>query len=424
MWLAVVSIGCGSKTPSGQAAQSDKSDSTATDTAESKDGAASNGESKEKPKKKRRERTTSVQVAHAFTGDLVVPVIAEGTIRARHSAELRTEIAGRLVRIVAGEGRSVRRGALIAKLDAREFEVAAEEARSKYFQALSLLALEEQPLELPERPADWQKQIDELVRLEKAGTITREERLMREVALDLEALKKGYFRVEVLAGRSGIAEARATMERARLDLERTEIRAPFAGIITELEISAGEQVTIGQTICTLVNNIDIEAKVGVLESDIGKLTVGGPALLAVPALDETLQVTVDIISPRFDEQSRTCQVLLRLKNRGGRVRPGMFVRAIIAGETFDDRLLVPKEAILTRDGRPLLFKIDGDRAKWLYVKVGRQNDQLVEITRVLQGGSLSPDDQVVVANHLTLAHDAKVKVKKVIPVRDPWGPVN
>ena len=87
-----------------------------------------------------------------------------------------------------------------------------------------------------------------------------------------------------------------------------------------------------------------------------------------------------------------------------------------------DQLLGPaREAILTRDGRPLLFKVEDKRAKWLYVKLGRENNHLVEVERVLQGGTLAPGDLVVVADHLTLSHDAKVKVKKVVPVQDPWG---
>ena len=102
------------------------------------------------------------------------------------------------------------------------------------------------------------------------------------------------------------------------------------------------------------------------------------------------------------------------------MRPGMFARALIAGERFEDRLLVPREAILTRDDRPLVFKVDGDRAKWLYVTLGENNDHLVEITSVLQGGTLEPGDRVIVSDHLTLAHDAKIKVRRTLPLNDPW----
>ena len=427
MLLLMLSLwGCGSGDAANQGdangnstAVAEESDSDGGSEAASATDATNESEDKSK---KRRERTTSVRVSEAFQGNLVVPVVAEGTIRARHSAEIRTEIAGRIVRVAAEEGKFVRKGTLLAKLDDREYAVALEEARAQYFQALSLLAIEDEEVEIPERPEELQEQIAELERLESQGRITREERLAREIQLDVQALKDGHYRLEVVTARSGMAAARAAVERAKLSLERTELRAPFDGAITGLELSPGEQVAVGETLCTLVNSVDIEAQVGVLESDIGKLEVGRPALLTIPALNDTLLVTVDVISPQFDRDSRTCEVLLRLNNADGMVRPGMFARAIIAGETFQDRLLVPKEAILTRNGRPLLFKVEGDRAKWLYLRLGKQNDHLVEIERVLQGGSLEPEDQVIVTDHLTLAHDAKIKVKKVLPVRDPWGP--
>jgi HlyD family secretion protein len=381
------------------------------------------GEEEEKDKKssKRRERTTSVRAARVVQTDLVVPIIAEGTVRARHSAEVRFELEGRLTRIYINDGETVRKGQVIAAIDAREYEVAAEEARSRYLEALSLLAIEQDSLGTMQLPDSFKKQMKELERLERSGKITHEERLAREIKLEVEALKDGIYRVEIAASRSGVSAARTSLERARLNLERTKIRAPFDGVITGLVLSEGEQVSKGQTICSLINNVDIEAEVGVLEADMANLETGRPALLVVPALTETLHVQVDVISPHFDRSTRTCQVLLRFRSEQGRIRPGMFVRAIIAGETFKDKLLVPKEAILTRDGRPLLFKIEEDRSKWLYLRLGKSNDYLVEVERVLQGGTLAPDDLVIVSDHLTLAHDAKVKVKKTVGISDPWS---
>ncbi len=99
----------------------------------------------------------------------------------------------------------------------------------------------------------------------------------------------------------------------------------------------------------------------------------------------------------------------------------MFVRAWIAGEVLADRLLVPRQAIVTRDGRPVLFRVEDDRAKWVYVQLGRQNDQLVEIARVDQGGPLDPGSQIIVSNHLTMTHDAKIRVRETIEVPDLWG---
>jgi RND family efflux transporter MFP subunit len=196
-----------------------------------------------------------------------------------------------------------------------------------------------------------------LERLEKTGKITRDERLAREILLDVQALKEGKFREEIAAARSGVAVARADLERARLSLERTEVRAPFDGVVSGLTLSPGEQVMVNQVLFTLVDNINIEAEVGVLEADVGKIAPGVDAILAIPALGDTIPARVDIVSPQFNRETRTCQVLMRLKNDQGRMRPGMFARALIAGERFPDRLLVPREAVLTRDGRPLVFKV-------------------------------------------------------------------
>jgi RND family efflux transporter MFP subunit len=370
----------------------------------------------------KKERSVTVNVSRAVRADLIRPVVAEGKIRARHTAELHSEIVGRAVRVAAEEGASVRRGQLILKLDDREYEMAAEEARARYLQSLSLLTIEDADVDtaMVTQAKLLRDELADLEKLEKAGKISREERLAREIVLDVQALKDGKFRGEVAAARSGVAVARADLERARLNLERTEIRAPFDGVITGLTLSPGQQVMANQTICTLVDNVNIEAEVGVLEADVGKIAPGGAAILAVPALGDTFDVKVDVVSPQFNRETRTCQVLMRLKNEQGRLRPGMFARALVAGERFEGRLLVPRAAILTRDGRPLLFKVEDNRAKWLYVELGVSNDYMIEVTGVLQGGTLDPDDRVIVSDHLTLAHDAKIKVRKTLPPADPW----
>jgi RND family efflux transporter MFP subunit len=236
----------------------------------------------------------------------------------------------------------------------------------------------------------------------------------------MEAVRNGAYRRELMEVRSGLAAARADAARLELDLERAVLKAPFSGVITELDLNPGERVQSGETVCRLVDEVNIEADVGVLESDLGAIEVGRPALLTLPALGETIPVQVDVVSPDIDTESRTCSVLLRLKSETGRVKPGMFVRAAIAGRVFEDRLMVPREAILTRDGRPVVFRVEEDRAKWVYVKLGERNEHLVEIERVEQGGPLDPGTLVVVDNHLTLTHEAKVKVKQTRDPADPW----
>ncbi len=414
--VAVSMSGCGAGDP---AAQETAAEETA---AEAAKGGSEETDEGDEAKAPRRERATTVTTALVMRRDLVLPVKAEGRVRARHTSEIRFERAGRIDRVYVQEGQRVRKGQVLVRLDDRELRLSLEEATSRYLRGLGQLAVEEdQHRGSQDAERTLEEQRVELERRQRAGEISREQRLDLELELGMAAVRDGAYRRELLEVRSGVAAARADAARLRIELERTEVRAPFAGVISGLELNQGENVQVGQAVCRLVDDVNVEAAVGVLESDLAVVAVGKPALLEVPALGRSIPLAVDVIDPEVAVDSRTCRVLLRLRSDEHRVKPGMFVRASIAGEVLADRLLVPRQAIVTRDGRPVLFKVEDGRARWVYVQLGRQNDQLVEIERVDQGGPLDPGTQVLVSNHLTMTHDAKIKVKETIEVPDLWG---
>ncbi len=383
--MSFLAYGCGDENAEGDSASADSSQSDSTST----------------KKKKRKPKRASVTVAEVSQGNLVLPILAEGAIRARNQAEIRPEIAGRVTELLVVEGQRVVAGQPLLRLDSREYEVALREARSSILTALSALAMEDEN----EAP------------LPESGSLLDIE---GDMAARLAALRQGEYRAEIAAARTGVSAAESAERRARLNLERCELRAPFDGVVTGLTLSPGEWLSGGQVLFTLVDDVNLEAQVQVLESDLNYLSSGRPALLTFPALGETLQVAVDIVSPTLDVESRSCPSIMRLNNRSGRIKPGMFTRAAIAGEILSDRMLVPREAVLTRDGRPLVFKVEDELTQWIYVKLGERNEQFVEIEAVLQGGKLEPGDKVVVANHLTLTHGALVKIKRTLYPKSPW----
>lgn len=387
---------------------------------EGEEEGTSEGEEDTKEKKPKKETATSVNVSEVTHGDLVIPIIAEGSIRALHVADIKFELAGRVERIWVKEGERVRKGQKLATLDDREYRLALEEAKSRFLQGLGQLAVEEEGYGAKNAERRFEEEQAGLKKLEQEGTITREERLDRELELGMEAVRDGAYRRELLEVRSGLSTARADIARLELNLERTVISAPFDGVITGLKLSAKERVQVGELLARLVDDVNLEADVGVLESDLAGLAPGKAVRLTVPALGETFDAKVDVVRPEIDDTSRTCSALIRIKSQDGRVKPGMFVRAAIAGEVHHDTRLVPREAILTRDGRPMLFRVEDDRAKWVYVQLGKRNDYVVEIASIDQGGPLDDGTPVIVDNHLTLTHDAMVKVRKTQPINDPW----
>lgn len=366
----------------------------------------------------------SVTVATVMLGDLVHSVSAEGRLRARREAEIQFELTGTLERLRVDDGDHVRAGTVLAQLDQREYRAALDEARARHLRALSELAvnLDAQLTEAPNDTAlgDYRARLEALRGDLQTGRVDHEAYRARSLALELQALQRGAFRRDVLEARTGFAETKAAEERAQLNFERTEIRAPFDGIVTGLDRVAGEKAYAGQTLCRLVDTRDLEAEVHVLESDLGSLQVGHPALLTITAVDVTLPMRVSVVSPDVDAESRTCRVLLRFTNDNPRIRPGMFARAEIATEVLSQRRLVPREAVLVREDRPLVFKVVDDRAIWVYVETGARNDTYIEVTGVAPGATLEPEDRVVVSDHLTLAHEAAVSVARVVRPKDPW----
>jgi len=367
------------------------------------------------------EKAIKVDVGLVLRGDLVESVFADGEIRTPRMLDVKAKIGGQLVEVLIRDGDEVRQGQVLARIDPREHRLDLEKSRYDHLRALSQIAAEQDTYQVDlDALREFETSRRELDDLRDGGRLSESEYQARLLELEMTALERGAFRQEVFQQRTGLADARVAEERARLNLEYTEIRAPFAGTVQGRQITAGANITAGQTICSLYDNRHLEAVVNVLEADLANLEPGRAARVAVPAVRDTLHAQVDVIAAALDPASRTCEVLIRFENTSGRFRPGMFCRAEIAGFVHRDRLKVPKAAVLVRDDRPLVFKRTGDRAQWLYVTTGLENDSWVEILQVHSGGSLAPGEEVVVSDPLTLSHEALIDVRKQVPPTDRW----
>jgi RND family efflux transporter MFP subunit len=193
-----------------------------------------------------------------------------------------------------------------------------------------------------------------------------------------------------------------------MELDKTKIRAPFSGVITDIKVSPQENVSSGRELFTLVDISQIKVQAKVLESEVGKIRVGHEASLRFSAYPtRTFKGRVEAVSPIINPEDRTCTVHILVANPEEEIKPGMHAEVEIAADIYRDRLLVPQEAVLVRGGRKLVFAVEEGLAKWRYIEVGLENEDYAEVLDGVKEGEM-----VITEGHFTLAHDARVQTAK------------
>ncbi|HEU4830447.1 MAG TPA: efflux RND transporter periplasmic adaptor subunit, partial [Gemmatimonadales bacterium] len=212
--------------------------------------------------------------------------------------------------------------------------------------------------------------------------------------------------------RSGLAGARVRLEQAKLDRDRAVITAPFAGVIDRVNVAAGERLSAGAEVTTVVNINDLRIEASVLEHDLPLIKVGGQAVItAAAAPGREIIGRVAAVLPLIDSTTRAGRALVRFRSEGV-LRPGMYADVRLESTRLTDRIIVPAPAVLERDGRPLVFVVKEGRAQWVYINPGRSNGIETEVLPDSSTGEIpvAAGDTVLVEGHLTLTHDAPVRV--------------
>jgi RND family efflux transporter MFP subunit len=217
---------------------------------------------------------------------------------------------------------------------------------------------------------------------------------------------------------SGLAAAEVALRQQQLRLDRATVGAPFEGRIADLQVVAGQYVSPGTELMTIVDLDPIKVEVSVLEAELGYLTEGRRATVTFTAFPgETFMGRIETINPVVDPEERAGRVTVLLANPDGRIKPGMYAEVALDARSFPDRVLVPRSAILERGvgaSRTMLYVFqpeDGDQgiSEWRYVTTGHESDYLVEIVPSDEG-MVEPGEIVLIDGHHYLAHQTKVNL--------------
>lgn len=299
-------------------------------------------------------RGMPVDVVVARLDTVVDAIGANGQIEAVQAIDLRPEISGRLVRILAREGTEVRAGTALFKID--DAELLSQVARLEAERDLAEQALA-RTRELIERNASSQA--------------------------DLE-LAEASFRS---------AEAQLQLQQTRLD--RTVVRAPFGGVVGERYVSLGDYVTSSDALTTLQTVDPQRASFQVPERFSQKLAVGQEITFGVASVPgRVFEGTVDFVDPRVQLPGRTITVKAQVSNVDRALKPGMFLEARLATEVRPQAVVVPEDAILPLQGADYVWTVNSEGvAERVEVTLGVRTPGWVEVlsgvevgTQVVVGG--------------------------------------
>lgn len=170
------------------------------------------------------------------------------------------------------------------------------------------------------------------------------------------------------------------------------IPSPTTGVVVEKDIVAGDRITPGMTLYRIADLSRVWVEVDVFERDLGSVRIGQQATVRFEAFPaEPFQARVSYIYPTVSLESRTGRVRLELENPEGRLRPGMYARVSLTGETGPATVVVPRSALLETGERAVVF-VEGPDGSLLprAVTPGRVAGREVEI---LSG--IRPGDRIV-----------------------------
>lgn len=306
-----------------------------------------------------------VEIAHAERGDVSAFYSGTGTLEAERDAEVVAKVGGVVEQLFVEEGDHVKAGQVLAKLDDARLRLEVKRAEAN------------------------------LARLEQEYRRTKQ--LHESQLVSAEAHERLAFELDAM---------RADLDMARLQLDYTEIRAPFEGIVAERHIKVGNMITQNDAAFRVTTYDPLIVRLHVPERELNKLAPRQPAQLRVDAMPgKTFAGTVDRVSPVVNAGTGTFAVTIAVSTDSGTLKPGMFGRVQIIHDTRSDTLLVPRNAVITEDARSAVFVVRDGVAQRQVVRTGYVNNGSIEIVEGLQAG-----DKVITVGQNSLKDGARVAI--------------
>ena len=315
-----------------------------------------------------------------------------GELSAERSASVRSEVSGSVIQVYVEAGQRVAAGASLARIDATTATAAELSART------GVTASEASA-------AQAKKELDRAERLNAAGAIADR---------DLENARLSYS-----TAMAQLANVKSAYALASKQLRSATVRAPFAGIVAGNVVSAGDVVSPGAQLFTVVDPKSMRLQASVPAGQVGQIRIGMPVAFKVSGYtDRTFTGTVTRISPIADPTTRQVVILASIPNGSGTLVGGLFAEGRVNAESRS-ALVLPATAIDQRGAKPAVMRLRGGRVERVTVALGIRDDQRenYEITQGLQRG-----DTVLLGAAQAIGEGKQVRITSVNDKSSPAAP--
>ena len=349
-----------------------------------------------------------------------------GYVVAHHKIDVGAKVMGRVAWIGVEKGDRVQQGQVLVRLEDQEFRAQVNQAQANMAEAqarLNQLRAGSRPQEkLKDKAAVLQAEAglrnaeaeyERALKLYQAGVVSKAEldralaardsarALVQAARQSSEMTNIGPRIEEIHAGQAQVQQMKAALDYARTQLASTEIKAPISGTVLQRIVERGEMVSPSSfgdagartSVVSLADLDDLQIELDISQQDFARLKMDQRAEI-IPEAFPNLKYTGFIaeIAPEANRAKATVQVKVKVEDPNEQLRPEMNVRvnflsdAPAVAEGAARRVLVPKAAVVRRDGASFVFVIKGSRVEQRVVRLGDDTGEFYTVLEGLSGG--------------------------------------
>lgn len=366
-------------------------------------------------------------VTTAYPSQALTLFNATGYVVPQTKADVASKATGRLVELDVEEGTQVKKGQIIGKLENQDMVASMEKAEANR-NAAEATVQQAQAHQNVDRAhvSEVQAELKDAERVLHRAKAMIGKKYVTEETYDAALARHDKARASlasaeatvvadgaaIAVAKAQVAAAAAAYHEAEVAVEYTRIRAPFDGVILSKHADIGDVVapfaSTNQSKGAVVSMADLatmQVEADVSESNLTKVKEGQPCVIELDALpDERLRGRVHMIVPTVDRAKATVMVKVAFIDKDPRILPEMSARVAFLSKPLGEldqkpRTVVPPAAIITRNGRPTVYRIDDDTLREVAIETG---ESLGDMTVVKTG--LSPGEKIVL-NPTEKLHD-------------------